>query len=131
MTSGRHWMWISALGLGACSSDWVEPDPTVRADRWVRCCGLGSSPWVQTRGTGNSLECLCPAGSTCNWEQTCWERDVWPPEGVDAARNEAGFADAGPMDDAALDALITDDAALDGSSADDAAIDPLAADGAP
>lgn len=128
-------MWISAVGLGACSSDWVEPDPVVPdanpgGDRWVRCCGVESSPWVETRGAGDWLECLCPGGSTCNWEQTCWQDWDWEDA---APMNDAGFAEAGAMEDPAIDALViaddsgpSSDATTDAVvSMDDAAIDAL------
>lgn len=115
----REWMWISAVGLGACSSDWVEPDAANVVDAgpvgsWQRCCSFSTfgGP-VQTRGSGDSMECFCEPGWTCNYVQSCHDAalsmDTGTASGADAGPNDdTGFADAGPIEDAAIDALIID-----------------------
>ncbi len=124
------WMTCS-IGLAGCGGSPGDADASIDANedtsaeidapahvdvggegRWMRCCvGDLAIPGIQSRGSGDSLECLCPAGATCNYGQCYWF-DSGPP----VPAGDSGFADAGPIDDAAIDALLTDDAA----STDDA-----------
>lgn len=136
--ASSRWTWVSALGVSACSIAPAEDDASRRPDDasispsvndWTRCCPAdGNLPGVMTRGSGDSLQCLCPVGEICNFG-LCFRTDaaqVMDASVMEAgATEEAGFADAGPMDDAALDALITDAFdAIDGASVitDDASL---------
>ncbi len=110
------WMPIVASGLGACANTTVEDDAWASGDAppdapegtWSRCCPgahLGI-PGGLARGSGDSLECFCPAAIACNYGWGSCFMDA----GSTPALDDTGFADAGPIDDAAIDALITDDA---------------------
>jgi hypothetical protein len=132
--ASSRWMWVSALGVSACANvehrtDASSSPDAVRVNDWTRCCPAdGNLPGVMTRGSGDSLQCLCPVGEICNFG-LCFRTDaaqVMEAGVMEAgATEDAGFADAGPMDDAALDALITDAGdAIDGASVitDDASL---------
>lgn len=116
---GRVWMSVAGVAISACSGPpQLTPDaanaggPDVAASgSWHRCCSVASVPGfpVQTRGTGANMECFCPAGAICNYEQTCTEADAGPDTGfADTDIADTGFADSGPLDDAAIDALVQD-----------------------
>lgn len=119
----RHgWISIGACGLAACAPQAPADDAASMDDAgsrvdaatgegtWSRCCpgDHASIPGGMARGSGDTLECFCPAGFACNYAWGSCFRDA----GVDAGTtDDAGFADAAAMDDAAIDALvITDDA---------------------
>jgi hypothetical protein len=121
-------MWVTCLsGLAACDAD-AGPRSDGGLDAggvWQRCNEADLRfPGVQSRGSGSSLECFCPAGASCNygWSGTIDVGPISAPgdAGMDAATSEeAGFSDASPMDDGSIDALmdageavITDDASL-------------------
>ncbi|MBN8613376.1 MAG: hypothetical protein J0L92_22475 [Deltaproteobacteria bacterium] len=99
---------------------------------WHRCSGV--PPSTRSRGSGDSLECLCEPGWVCNYNQVLDARWPTPDEGVlDAAvLEDAGFSEAGPIDDAAIDALSAIDVgpADAAGSMDDASLDALVTDDA-
>ncbi len=118
----RLWIPVLASGLGACSMQQREqPDasmstpPDTRVPdtggegTWGPCCpgDHASIPGGMARGSGTSLECFCPDGITCNYGMGACFRDA----GTDSSTpvmDDSGFADAGPIDDAAVDALVAD-----------------------
>lgn len=115
----REWMWISAVSLGACSSDWVATDAANVVDAgpvgsWQRCCSFSTfGGHVQTRGSGSSMECFCEPGWTCNYALTCHDAALPIDAGIATSADvgpsdDTGFADAAPLDDAAIDALVVD-----------------------
>lgn len=97
--------------VGETSDTWTPDDVPSGIDvgmpgevTWHRCCF--AFPGSMTRMTSGYLECSCPAGAICNYEiQTCFMDTGVPMDPVDT-----GFEDAGPMDDAAIDAFASDDA---------------------
>jgi hypothetical protein len=115
----HDWIWTSSLALSACANanahrdTYTAPD-VLRTSDWSRCCEADTAlPGVMTQGSGDSLQCLCPAGAICNFGR-CFLADAAAPDaGMDAsAHDDGGFAEAGPMDDASLDALVVDDALI-------------------
>ena len=117
MIRTHDWIWTSSLALTACAGtnshrDASSTSDVVRAAEWSRCCQADLAlPGVMSRGSGTSLQCLCPAGAICNFA-LCFRVDAANQDaGLDVgALDDAGFGEAGPMDDAALDALVVDDA---------------------
>lgn len=107
--------------VGIAERDVGRADAGAGSDgTWQRCCpGDLAIPGIQSRGSGDSLQCFCPAGVVCNYGQ-CF----WFDAGMDAGASEdTGFADAGPIEDAAIDALVITD---DSGPMDDASIDAFA-----
>lgn len=121
----RAWVWISVVAgaASACASEEGE---------WQRCCSVPPSPSLgMTRGTGAGMQCFCPAGWACNYVQSCWDGSVASADAVTfdpasdagvrgeeagmldgaSSAGDTGFVEAGPLDDAAVDALSMDDAA--------------------
>ncbi len=104
---------------------------------WHRCSVR--PPGVPTRGSGSTLECLCRPGYICNYGTEPRDANLGLPDAPlvpDAPVDDAGFADVGPIDDAALDALtadvlVQDDAPIDALVTDDAAMDALITEDAP
>ena len=127
-TMGRNEReWISILAgtattVTACNgTDGTSTPSTIDAGSdaggtWQRCkeSDLGI-PGIRWHRTGDSLECFCPAGLACNYGMS-GGLDAGPigapgDAGTDVgATDDTGFADAGPIDDASMDALISDDA---------------------
>ena len=117
--SVRRWITVATSGLAACApqapvvdDDAAASVPDTGGDgSWQRCCpgDHAGIPGGQARGSGDSLECFCPATIACNYGWgSCFTRDAGPDTG---AIDDTGFADAVVMDDAAVDALaFTDDA---------------------
>lgn len=110
---------MMASTLGACASMPADDDASMPSDAppdapeegtWSRCCPGAhvGIPGGQSRGSGDSLECYCPARTACNYGWGACFMDA----GLDSgAIDDAGFADAASMDDASIDAL-TDAAAM-------------------
>jgi hypothetical protein len=115
----RTWITVATSGLAACAPQAhvvdddaaASPPDAGREGSWQRCCAgdHGGIPGGRTRGSGDSLECFCPATIACNYALgSCFTRDA----GLDVGTiDDAGFTDAGSMDAGATDALVTDDSA--------------------
>jgi hypothetical protein len=103
----------TTLDAGGDAGAPAAPDVGGGGGQWLRCCvGDLAIPGIQSRGSGDSLECFCPAGVICNYGQCDrWDSGLFASDdaGLDAGL-DAGFDDAGPIEDAAVDALLTDDA---------------------
>ena len=111
---GSLWISLLAGSASACVGTAVEDDAASPVDAppdapdegsWSRCC-VGAHlaiPGGASRGSGDSLECYCPPSIACNYAWGACFRDAG------ASVDDAGFADADPMDASALDALAPAD----------------------
>lgn len=122
-------LWITVLVGATAVIHGCEADEGT----WHRC-SVGP-PGTPTRGSGSTLECLCPPGYICNYGTEPRDADRGLPDAPvvpDATVDDAGFSDAGPIDHTAIDALVASDAPMnDAAVDDDAAVDAPITDDAP